>query len=109
MGSPSGEVQQQEAFEWIISFSRDGDGKLGIDFNPLANGWKVTAVSNDGLIGKFNTQNPEAAIQVGDYITHINGESAAPDVMANAAMGQLIKLQVKGHREKAPPQEQMSA
>lgn len=93
---------------WKVSFKKEGSLGLGVDQMPGK--WKITRVAaNDpnNCLSKFNERNPESAVQVGDYITEINGVSPSKEGLVAFEEGATMTLTLETSRDAPPAQETM--
>lgn len=68
--------------EFSITLDKTEDTRLGITVNMLAKSGtlQITAITG-GIVGQWNSENPDLAVLAGDHIVEVNGARDDPELM----------------------------
>mmetsp|Transcript_73767 Transcript_73767/g.169117 ORF Transcript_73767/g.169117 Transcript_73767/m.169117 type:complete len:89 (-) Transcript_73767:409-675(-) len=73
---------------WTINIQKmDADDKFGVVWSTKKEreGYPITAVREGKLISRFNEEQPECAVQVGDFLVTMNGSTDEEEMKKHCA------------------------
>lgn len=89
---------------WMVEIDRSSGGRLGIGLDVIkseesGDRVEVDDIDDEGLIAAWSKANPSKAVEVGDRILELNGESTTEGITGGLGKREVMKLNFKFIRE----------